>query len=306
MALLSKLKAKLSKTRQGILGRLQKTLSVRSGIDEELLEEVEELLISSDVGIDTTLAIIDGVRKRVKVENLDKPDVIQALLCEEMKSLLNGNHERSDFFSIDRKPFVIMVVGVNGTGKTTTIGKLAAKFTDNGKKVLISASDTFRAAASEQLEIWAKRSGSHIVRHQEGADPAAVAFDTVNAALARNMDVVIIDTAGRLHTKINLMNELVKVNRVLGRQVPDAPHETLLILDATTGQNARRQVEEFGRALNLTGIVLTKLDGTAKGGVVIGIANDYKVPIKFIGVGEQLDDLVLFDADSFVDAIFAS
>ena len=227
---------------------------------------------------------------------------------EEIKGLLNNNnHEISpDIFMVNTKPYVIMVVGVNGTGKTTTIGKLAVNFKRKNKRVLVAAADTFRAAASDQLEIWAKRSGSQIVRQDEGADAASVAYDAISASLARDIDVVIVDTAGRLHTKTNLMEELKKVDRVIAKQIPNAPHERLLVLDGTTGQNVRRQVEEFGNALNLTGLVLTKLDGTAKGGAVIGIANDFKIPIKFIGLGEQIDDLEPFDSNSFVDAIFDS
>ncbi len=306
MALLDKLKSKLGKTRQNILGKLQSTLSRRPKIDEDLLEEIEEILISSDIGVDTTLAVIENLRERIKKERISEPAALQNLIREELKALLNGENERpgEEFFSPAVKPFAIMVVGVNGTGKTTTIGKLAARFTQRGKKVLIAAADTFRAAATEQLQIWADRSGSHLVQQQPGADPAAVAYDAANAALARNMDVLIIDTAGRLHTKVNLMEELKKVRRVLEKKIPGAPHETLLVLDATIGQNARRQVEEFSRAVGLTGIVLTKLDGTAKGGVVIGIANEFNIPVKFVGIGEKVEDLEPFDAESFVDAIF--
>lgn len=306
MALFNKLRSKLSKTRNGVIDKLQNTISLKPKINDELLEEIEEVLITSDVGVDTTLSIIENLRKRVQNDRVSESGEIQGLLRDVITTLLNsGNHQiSSDFFHTGTKPYVIMAVGVNGTGKTTTIGKIAANFTQRGKKVIVAAGDTFRAGAADQLEIWANRSNSHIVRQQEGADAASVAFDAVSASLARDVDVVIVDTAGRLHTKMNLMEELKKVNRVLAKQVPDAPHETLLVLDGTTGQNARRQVEEFSNALNLTGLVLTKLDGTAKGGVVIGIANDYKIPIKFIGVGEQIEDLEPFEAESFVDAIF--
>ena len=277
MTLFNKLRSKLSKTRNGFIGKLQSTISLKPKIDDELLEEVEELLITSDVGVDTTLSIIENVRNRVRDDRVTESEQLRSLLQEEIKILLNGdNHEsNSDFFTVATKPYVIMMVGVNGTGKTTTIGKLAANFTKRGKKVIVAAADTFRAGASDQLEIWANRSGSHIVRQQEGADAASVAYDAISASLARDVDVVIVDTAGRLHTQTNLMEELKKINRVLTKKIPDAPHETLLVLDGTTGQNARRQVEEFGDAINLTGLILTKLDGTAKGGVVIGIANDF-------------------------------
>jgi fused signal recognition particle receptor len=306
MALFSKLKSSLSKTRTGVLGKLQQVIMMRPKIDDELLDELEELLITSDIGVDTSLTVIENLRQRVSREHLSDPAKLQGLLHEELKKLLNGEQEEivSDFFSVDKKPYIIMVVGVNGTGKTTTIGKLASQFTSRGKKVLVAAADTFRAAASEQLEIWAQRSESQIVQQQSGADPAAVAFDALNAAMSRDIDVLIIDTAGRLHTQVNLMEELKKVKRVVTKKLADAPHEVLLVLDATVGQNAKRQVEEFGRAVELSGIVLTKLDGTAKGGVVISIANEYKIPVKFIGVGEQIEDLEQFKAETFVDAIF--
>lgn len=307
MAFFSKLKSGLSKTRQGVLNKLQNVVTLHRRIDNDLLDEIEEILITSDIGVDTSLAVIENLRQRVSREHLSDPAKLQSLIRDELKMLLDGgqNSDPADFFSVSQKPFVIMVVGVNGTGKTTTIGKLATRFTQEGKKVMVAAADTFRAAASEQLEIWAHRSGSQIVQQQSGADPAAVAYDALNAALARGTDVVIIDTAGRLHTKVNLMAELEKVNRVLAGKIENAPHETLLVLDATVGQNAKRQVEEFSKAVDLTGIVLTKLDGTAKGGVVIGIASEFKIPVKFIGIGEQVDDLELFNADAFVDAIFA-
>jgi len=310
VAFLSKLKFGLSKTRQGVLGRLQQVVTLRPKIDEELLEEIEEILISSDIGVDTSLSVIENLRARIGREHVSDPSKLQSLIQEELKALLDGEQEyhsiESDFFLIPKKPFVIMIVGVNGTGKTTTIGKLAAQFSERGKKVMVAAADTFRAAASEQLEIWAKQSNSQIVQQQSGADPASVAFDALNAAISRDIDVLIIDTAGRLHTKINLMEELKKIKRVLSKQIEDAPHETFLVLDATIGQNAKRQVEEFSRAADLSGIVLTKLDGTAKGGVVIGIANEFKIPVKFIGLGEKIGDLEPFNSSAFVDAIFQS
>jgi len=308
MALFDHLKSGLSRTRQGIQDGLRRIVARRSQIDEELLAEVEELLLSGDVGITTATAILDQVRQRLRQEPAVDASRLQELLREELKALLVGEGGQpttsSDFFNPAAKPFVLLVVGVNGTGKTTTIGKMAVQFTRRGKKVLIAAADTFRAAAAEQLAIWAERSNSHFIQQQAGADPAAVAYDAGNSAMARELDVVIIDTAGRLHTKVNLMEELKKVRRVITKQVPNAPHETLLVLDATIGQNAKRQVEEFSRAADITGIVLTKLDGTAKGGVVIGIANEFKIPVKFIGIGERIDDLEPFDAGAFVDALF--
>ena len=310
MALFEKLKSGLAKTRSGVVGRLQNILSFKSQIDENLLENIEELLISSDLGVDTTLSLIEKVRSFIGREHISDPAKLKDILCDELKRMLNGNQEQKlfdlDFFSTQIKPYVILIAGVNGTGKTTTIGKLAVRFTRNGKKVLIAAADTFRAAAGEQLEIWAKRSNSQIVRQRPGADPAAVAFDAMNAALARDIDVLIIDTAGRLHTKVNLMEELKKIKRVLAKKVESAPHDTFLVLDATVGQNAKRQVEEFSRIVDLSGIILTKLDGTAKGGVVISIAHEYDIPVRFIGIGEKIDDLEIFNAQSFVDAIFQS
>lgn len=309
MSLFDRLKTKLGKTRGSVVGRLQQSISRSPSISEDLIDEIEELLITSDVGVDTSLALIEGVRSRVKSDKISDSSRIKDLLRDEMKTLVSkgaAGGNGGDFFADNRRPYVVMLVGVNGTGKTTTLGKLAAQFTQANKTVLLAASDTFRAAATEQLEIWAKRSQSHIIGQQPGADPAAVAYDAINAAFAREVDVVLIDTAGRLHTKVNLMEELKKVSRAVSKLIPDAPHETLLVLDATTGQNARRQVEEFGKALRLTGIVLTKLDGTAKGGVVVGIMNEFDIPVKFIGLGEQLDDLLPFNASDFIDALFES
>ena len=308
MALFDKLKSGLGKTRKNLVGRLRQTLALRPQIDEELFDEIEEVLISSDIGVETALSVLENVRERVKKERIAATDRVQELLRQELKGLLEKHSPGSSdgrFFSPAVKPFVIMVVGVNGTGKTTTIGKLAAQFTRLGKKVLIAAADTFRAAASEQLQVWAERSGSQLVQQKPGADPGAVAFDAASAALARGADVLIVDTAGRLHTKVNLMEELKKVRRVLEKKIPGAPHETLLVLDATVGQNALRQVEEFRRAVGVTGIVLTKLDGTAKGGVVLAVANSFEIPVRFVGIGEKIDDLEPFDPDVFVDALFA-
>jgi fused signal recognition particle receptor len=306
MAWFGKLRAGLAKTRNSLLGQLQSIFSGHAGLDDETLEELEELLISADLGVETTENVIERLRERAREERIEDSHRLQEILQEELIRLLDGqvSWDPDAFFSPSQRPFVIMVVGVNGSGKTTTIGKLAAQFTARGKKVLIAAADTFRAAAAEQLKIWAERSGSQLVQQQPGADPAAVAFDAARAALARGMDVLIVDTAGRLHTKVNLMEELKKVHRVLGKQIPGAPHETFIVLDATIGQNARRQVEEFSRAVGLTGIILTKLDGTAKGGVVLGIAGEYSVPVRFIGVGESIDDLEPFDAPAFVQALF--
>ena len=306
MALFGRLKSGLGKTRKSLLGKLQQALALRPKIDEELFEEIEEILISSDMGVETSLEVLDRVRERVKKERVTDSSAVQDLLREELKKLIDGHVPQpgEDFFNPAQKPFTIMIVGVNGTGKTTTIGKLAAQFTRRGKKVLIAAADTFRAAASDQLKIWAERSGSHLIQQQPGSDPAAVAFDAASAALARGADVLIIDTAGRLHTKVNLMEELKKIQRVLQKKIPGAPHETLLVLDATVGQNALRQVEEFSKAVGLTGIVLTKLDGTAKGGVVLSVAHMFGIPVRFVGVGEKIDDLEPFDADAFVDALF--
>ena len=302
-----RLKEGLSKTRDSFVGRLRSLLSGRA-IDATLLGEIEEILITSDVGVDTSEKIIDRLKQRVKSENITTSDSIIQILKEEIAGiLLESPTAQADMtFSINEadKPHVIMLIGVNGVGKTTTIGKLAHNYKKAGKSVLIGAADTFRAAANEQLEVWAQRAGVDIVQQHHGADPAAVAFDTLNAAKARGIDVVIIDTAGRLHNKQGLMQELEKIGRVMKKIHPNAPHDVLLALDATTGQNALQQAKEFSKVAPVTGIVLTKLDGTAKGGAVIAIADNMSIPVRYIGVGERIDDLQPFDAMAFIEAMF--
>ncbi len=303
----SRLKEGLAKTRETLVGKVQKLLFGRSTIDDQLLADLEEILLSGDVGVATTEKVIENLRARVRKEKIEQPSDLDAVLREEIRSLLKIDEPAGDDpFAVpaDRRPYVIMVVGVNGVGKTTTIGKLAHNYRTAGRAVVIAAADTFRAAANEQLEIWAQRAGVDIVQQAQGADPAAVAFDAVQSAKGRNADVVIIDTAGRLHTKVNLMEELKKIKRVTQKVVPDAPHEIFLVLDASTGQNAIRQAKEFGSAVGVTGLVLTKLDGTAKGGVVLAIGNELGLPVRFIGVGEKIDDLQPFDPKAFVDALF--
>ena len=268
-------------------------------VDDDLLEELEEALILSDVGASTAAKIVAEVEKRAKLRKTTTADELRDLLRE----VLTDNMLDNQPLNTDGKPAVILVIGVNGVGKTTSIGKLAARYVNEGKKVMLSAADTFRAAAADQLEIWAKRAGADIVRHGEGADPAAVVFDSISAAKARGSDIIIVDTAGRLHNKANLMNELAKIDRVISRELPDASRETLLVLDATTGQNAVHQAEEFNKAAELTGIILTKLDGTAKGGIVIAISAGLGVPVKLVGVGEGIDDLIDFDRAAFLEAI---
>jgi fused signal recognition particle receptor len=276
-------------------------------IDDDMLERLEEILISGDVGVETTMLILENIKNRVKQEKTESSDQLTTLLKDEIARVLHvdGQNEsgNTDLPAAPR-PYVIMVVGVNGVGKTTTIGKLAFVYKEKGYKVIVGAADTFRAAANEQLEIWAQRAGVDIIQQKHGADPAAVAYDSLSSALARGADVLIIDTAGRLHTKINLMEELKKMRRVLEKRLPGAPNEVLLVLDATTGQNALQQVKQFTAAVEVTGLVLTKLDGTAKGGIVLAISNELKIPVKFIGVGEQIDDLQAFDRKAFVDALF--
>lgn len=307
MGLFEKLKIGLAKTREAIFGKVAQLVSGKTKIDEAMLDHLEEILISSDVGVETTLRMLSNIKRRVKDEHYESPDQLLIMLKEEIaKALHVYGHEAQAERDADilAKPHVIMVVGVNGVGKTTTIGKLAHNFKQAGKTVIIGAADTFRAAANEQLEIWAQRAGVEIVRQQQGADPASVAFDTLSSALAQNADVVIIDTAGRLHTKTNLMEELKKIRRVLEKRLPGAPHEVLLVLDASTGQNALQQARLFHQAVGVTGLVLTKLDGTAKGGIVLAISSELNIPVKFIGVGEQIDDLQPFDRQVFVDALF--
>lgn len=300
MGFFSKIGAGLKKTRDSIMGSVNSMLHAFTKIDEELFEELEEILIMGDVGAPTSARICEELRRKVKEQGITDPAMIKGLLAETVAEMLRGGQE----LRLTTKPSVILVIGVNGVGKTTTIGKLAARFRDEGKKVILGAADTFRAAAIEQLEIWADRSGADIVKHTQGADPAAVVFDSVAAAKARGADVVICDTAGRLHNKKNLMDELAKINRIIDRELPEADKEVLLVLDATTGQNAVNQAREFKNAAGITGIVLTKLDGTARGGVVLAIREDLDVPVKFIGVGEGVDDLQPFDPEDFAKGLF--
>jgi fused signal recognition particle receptor len=296
----NRLKKGLTKTRRLLSTDVEDLFTKNRKIDDELLEELEEILITSDIGVQTTMDLIQAISKKsAKVSNTDQ---LKEILKENILEALSGSIPASD--EIYSKPYVIMVIGVNGVGKTTTIGKLAAKFVTSGKKVLIAAADTFRAAAIEQLTIWAQRAGVEIVKHKEMADPAAVAYDGIEAAIARGMDIVLVDTAGRLHTRKNLMEELKKIKRTLAKKIPDAPHEILLILDATTGQNALSQAKMFHDALGVTGIALAKLDGTAKGGIVVNICSTLDIPLKYIGIGEKLEDLQAFDPVRFVDALF--
>ena len=300
MGFFSKISAGLKKTRDSIMGSVNSMLHAFTKIDEDLFEELEEILIMGDVGAPTAGRICDELRRKVKERGVTDPEAVRGLLYETVAEMLRGGQE----LRLTTKPSVILVIGVNGVGKTTTIGKLAARFRTEGKKVVLGAADTFRAAAIEQLEIWAERAGADIVKHTQGADPAAVVFDSIAAAKARGADVVICDTAGRLHNKKNLMDELAKISRIIDRELPDADKEVLLVLDATTGQNAVNQAREFKNAAGITGIVLTKLDGTARGGVVLAIREDLVVPVKFIGVGEGVDDLQPFDPDDFAREIF--
>ena len=297
----------LEKTKISVFSKLSKAIIGKSTVDDELLDNLEEILITSDVGVDTTLKIIDRIQARVARDKYVGTNELNAILKEEIVALLQENESGDGTtFDIpaDKKPYVIMVVGVNGVGKTTTIGKLAYNFKNAGKKVVLGASDTFRAAAVSQLQIWAERVGVPIVQQGQGADPASVAFDTVKSAVAQDADVVIIDTAGRLHNKVNLMRELTKIKTVMQKVVPDAPHEILLVLDASTGQNAIEQAKQFTAATEVNALALTKLDGTAKGGVVIGISDQFKIPVKYIGVGEGIDHLQVFDRKAFVDSLF--
>ncbi len=300
MGFFSKIGEGLRKTRDSLMNSVNSMLRAFTKIDEELFEELEEILIMGDVGANTAAHICEALRARVKEEGVTDPDEVRRLLKEIVSEMLRGGQE----LNMATKPSVILVIGVNGVGKTTTIGKMAARFKAEGKKVVLGAADTFRAAAIEQLDIWAKRAGCDIVKHAQDADPAAVVFDAIAAAKARGADVVICDTAGRLHNKSNLMNELAKISRVIERELPDADREVLLVLDATTGQNAVNQAREFKNAAGITGIVLTKLDGTARGGVVLAIREDLQVPVKFIGVGEGVDDLQPFDPDEFANGLF--
>ena len=299
MGFFDKIKQGLKKTSDAVNHSLDSVFAAFVKVDDDLLEELEEALILSDVGASTAAKIVAEVEKRAKLRKTTTADELRDLLRE----VLTDNMLDNQPLNTDGKPAVILVIGVNGVGKTTSIGQLAARYVNEGKKVMLSAADTFRAAAADQLEIWAKRAGADIVRHGEGADPAAVVFDSISAAKARGSDIIIVDTAGRLHNKANLMNELAKIDRVISRELPDASRETLLVLDATTGQNAVHQAEEFNKAAELTGIILTKLDGTAKGGIVIAISAGLGVPVKLVGVGEGIDDLIDFDRAAFLEAI---
>ena len=300
MGFFDKLKQGLNKTKTSIDDKINNVFSNFRKVDEDLLEELEEALIMSDIGMETSVQIIDNLRTRAKKEKIEDEESIRKALREEMENMLS---ELDNSLNIETTPAVILVVGVNGVGKTTSIGKIANKLQKQGKKVMLAAADTFRAAAVEQLEIWANRVGCDIVKKDEGADPASVVFDAIRKAKANNVDVLICDTAGRLHNKKNLMDELSKINKIIDRELPNSSKETMLVIDGTTGQNAISQTKAFKEIVNITGIILTKLDGTAKGGVVLGISNENKIPIKFIGVGEQIDDMEEFNAEEFVKAI---
>lgn len=297
----------LEKTKQGFLDKITKAIAGKSTVDEEVLDDLENALVSADVGVDTTIKIIDGIEKRVAKDKYINTAELNRILKEEIQSILVDSPGDTSYKSYElpaNKPHVILVVGVNGAGKTTTIGKLAHNFSLAGKSVLLGAADTFRAAAVDQLNIWSQRANVPIVKHAMGADPSAVAFDTVQSGIARNTDVIIIDTAGRLHNKIHLMDELTKIKRSISKVLPSAPHEILLVLDGSTGQNALEQAKHFTAATEVTALAITKLDGTAKGGVVLAVADQFKIPVKFIGVGEKATDLLIFDKKEFVDSLF--
>ena len=300
MGFLDKLKSGLSKTKNAIFGQIDNVLKAFVKVDEELLEELEELLITSDVGVNATEEIIDRLREQIKDGRLKEKDQVVGALKEILTDMIGEGGE----LELSSTPSIILVIGVNGAGKTTSIGKISNRLIKKGKRVVVAAADTFRAAAIDQLSVWCERSGAEIVKQNEGSDPAAVVYDAINYAKKRKADVLIIDTAGRLHNKTNLMNELAKINRVIDKECPEASRENLLVLDATTGQNAILQAKEFRQAANITGLVLNKLDGTAKGGIVISIKNELNIPVKFIGVGEKIDDMQEFDSEEFVEALF--
>ena len=302
MGFFDKLKKGLSKTRENITNKIEKLIIGYADIDDDLLDELEEILIMADVGVNTTDKLMEAVRKGIKKKEINTPEDLKPFLQARISEILTTCSDETKV--AENGPTVILVIGVNGVGKTTTIGKLASYYQGQGKSVMLAAADTFRAAAIDQLQVWGERTGTKVIAHEEGSDPAAVAFDAVKAAKARNIDVLLIDTAGRLQTKANLMEELKKINRVIQREIPEAPHETLLVLDATTGQNAISQANIFTKAAPITGVVLTKLDGTAKGGVVIGIKAELSMPVKWIGVGEGVEDLRPFVAEDFAKALF--
>ncbi len=300
MGFFEKLKSGLQKTKNALFGKIDNLLKNFVRIDEDFLDELEELMITADVGVETTEEILDTLREKIRDGRIKEPDDVRAALREIVRDLI-GEHEP---LNISTTPSVILVIGVNGVGKTTSIGKISAALKAEKKKVIVAAADTFRAAATEQLAVWCERSGVDLIKQGQGADPASVVFDAIAAVKSRRADVLLIDTAGRLHNKKNLMDELAKINRVICRELPDSARETLLVLDATTGQNAVNQAKEFKNAAEITGLVLTKLDGTAKGGIVLSIRRELGIPVKFIGVGEQIDDMRPFDADAFTDALF--
>lgn len=297
----------LNKTKEGLFTKLKKAVAGKSKIDDEVLDNLEEVFVTSDVGVDTTLKILDRIQERVARDKYASTEELNDMLCDEITQLLadNDNANREDFtIDEDKKPYVIMVVGVNGVGKTTTIGKLAYQFTQAGNKVVLGAADTYRAAADEQLEIWGERVGVPVIKHKMGTDPASVAYDTVASAKAQNADVVIIDTAGRLHNNVGLMNQLTKIKNTMKKVLPDAPNEVLLVLDGSTGQNAFEQAKQFVAATEVNALAVTKLDGTAKGGVVIGISDQFQIPVKYIGLGERMEDLQIFRKEEFVKSLF--
>ena len=297
----------LEKTREGFFSRITKAIAGKSQVDDEVLDQLEEAMISADVGVDTTLAIIEKIQQRVSRDKYLGTEELNSILQEEIRAILvDDEQDTLKHFELPegKKPFIVLVVGVNGVGKTTTIGKLASNFKAAGKSVMLGAADTFRAAAVDQLTIWSERAGVQIVKKEMGSDPASVAFDAVNSAVAKGVDILLIDTAGRLHNKAHLMEELSKIRRVIQKVIPDAPHETLLVLDGTTGQNAIEQAKHFSAATDVTALAITKLDGTAKGGIVLAIANQFKIPVKFIGVGEKAEDLIVFDKNAFVEGLF--
>ena len=299
----------VKKTNKGFFDRLSRAIIGKTKVDEDVLDAMEEALVATDMGVDTTMRIIESLEERVSRDKYVSQNELVEMLRDEIATLLNVNQEQTDSsvlpFDLSKKPYVIMVVGVNGVGKTTTIGKLAYNLKSRGLKVVLGAADTFRAAAVDQLTIWSERAGVDIVKQEMGSDPASVAFDTLKSAVAKGADVVLIDTAGRLHNRIDLMNELTKIRNVMRKVIPDAPHDVLLVLDASTGQNAYQQAKEFARATDITSLAITKLDGTAKGGVVVGVVDPFHIPVKFIGIGEGIDDLKVFDKREFVNALFS-